>query len=117
MALLSKTKVKRSNVPFAEGNQYTVLYLKYNKTNTKHTGVQIILAAMGEKISPVISLAHLYTLDLQLPNALIFCLSLFAFFCFNIVLALKTCISLVSLAQLDYSGYSFCKGDTQHVAD
>lgn len=106
----SKTKVIRSDVSFAEGNQYAVLRLKESKTDTKHTGVQIILAATGERICPVAALARFYILDSQPANAPLFRLSSGAFSRFSVVTALKKRISLVGLAQSNYSGHTFRKG-------
>ena len=52
-ASFPSTKVTRSDISFAESNQYAVLRLKQSKTDTKYTGVQIILAATGKKTCPV----------------------------------------------------------------
>lgn len=62
-ASFSRTKVTKSDVSFVEGNQYAILRLKQSKTDTEHTGVQIVLAATGEKTCPVAALAHLYASD------------------------------------------------------
>lgn len=40
-----------------------MLRLKQSKIDTKHTGVEIILAATGEKTCLVAALTWLYTLD------------------------------------------------------
>lgn len=40
----AETGLKRSDISFAKGNQYTILYLKLNQTNIEYTGVQNILA-------------------------------------------------------------------------
>lgn len=116
-AFFSKTKVRRSDVSFVEGNQYAVLWLKQSKTDTEHTGIQIILAATGEKTYSVATLAHLYTLDPQPPAAPLLHLSSGAFSCFSIVSALEKLILLAGLAQSDYSGHSFCKSAAQYAAD
>lgn len=42
------TKLTRSDISFAEGNQYATLRLKRSKTDVEHTSVQIILAATRE---------------------------------------------------------------------
>ena len=62
--LFSSTKVTRSNISFAEGSQYIVLWLKQNKTNTKHTKIPTILAVIDKKRCPVVALTRFYTLDL-----------------------------------------------------
>lgn len=116
-ASFSETKVTRSDVSFSKGNQYAMLRLKQSKTDTKHTGIQIILAATGEKTCPVAVLARLYTLDPQLANAPLFRLASGAFSRFSVVTALKKRISLVGLAQANYSSHNFRKVAAQHAAD
>lgn len=44
-ATFSKTGLTRSEISFAESDQYAILCIKRSKTDTEHTGVQIILAA------------------------------------------------------------------------
>ena len=91
--------------------------LKQSKTNTKHTGAQIVLTATDEKTCPVAALSCLYTLDPQPANALLFRLSSSAFSRFSVVTALKKRLSLAGLAQSNYFGYSFRKDAAQHAAD
>lgn len=116
-ASFSSTKVTRSDISFAKGNQYAVLRLKQSKTDTEHTGVQIILAATGEKRCPVAALTRLYTIDPQPANAPLFRLSSGAFSRFSVVSTLKKRIALAGLAQANYSGHSFRKCAAQHAAD
>ena len=59
----SKIKVTKSNIFFAEGNQYGVLNPKQFENNTKHTGIQIILATTEQKIYLMTALAHFHTWD------------------------------------------------------
>ena len=94
-----------------------MLCLKQSKTDTEHTGAQIVLAATGEKTCPVAALSRLYTLDPQPANAPLFRLSSSAFSRFSVVTALKKRLSLAGLAQFNYSGHSFRKGAAQHAAD
>lgn len=47
-ATFAETSLTRSDISFAEGDQYAILRLKLSKTNKEHTGLQIILAATGE---------------------------------------------------------------------
>ncbi len=116
-ASFSRTRVTRSDVSLAEGNQYAVLRLKQSKKDNEHTEVQIILAATGERTCPLTALARLYTLNPQHPNACLFRLSSGAFFWPSVVSTLKERISLLGLSQSDYSGHSFRKGAAQHKAD
>lgn len=97
-ASFSKTKVTRLDVSFAEGNQYAVLRLKESKTDAKHTGVQIMLAATGERICPVAALVRLYILDPQYPDAPLFRFSSGAFSRHSVVSILKKRISLLDLS-------------------
>ncbi len=59
-ATFAETSLTRSDISFAEGDQYAILYLKRSKTDTEHTGVQIILAATGEQMCPVAALRKLF---------------------------------------------------------
>ena len=91
------TRVTRSDISFSKGNQYTMLCFKQSKTKTKHTSILIVLAAIREKTCPVAILACFDTLDPQPANVLLFCLSSGAFSRFNMVTALKKCLSLAGL--------------------
>ena len=71
----SSTKVTRSNISFAKGNQYEVFYFKQSKTNTKYIEVQIIFALKSEKIYLIAALIRLYTLNLLSANISFFRLS------------------------------------------
>lgn len=106
----STIKIIRSNIFFSEKNQYTILCLQQSKTDNENTGIQIVLAITEEKICLVTVLSRLYTLDLQLANALLFHFSSCAFSRFSIVTAPKKGILLVGLKQANYFGYSFYKG-------
>ena len=71
-ATFSKTGLIRSNISFAGGDQYVILRLKRSKTNTEHTGVQIILAATNNRTCFITSLRKQCTKNPRLPNALLF---------------------------------------------
>lgn len=94
-----------------------VLCLKQSKTDTKYTGVQIILAATGEKTCRIAALVRLYTLDPQPANAPLFRLFSGAFSRFSVVSVPKKRISLAGLAKSNFFGHSFNKCVVQHVAD
>lgn len=70
--MFAETDLTKSDISFAEGDQYTILRLKQNKTNTKHTGVQIILATTGKQTCPVTAPQRLFIQDTFPPNALLF---------------------------------------------
>lgn len=58
-----ETGLTRSDISFAEDDQYTVLCLKQSKTDIELTGVGIILAAMSENTCPVAALRQLFIQD------------------------------------------------------
>ncbi len=59
-ATFAETGLMRSDISFAEGDPYAILRLKQSKTDTKYTGVQIILAATAEPKCPVAALRKLF---------------------------------------------------------
>ncbi len=68
-ATFAEKDLKWSGISFAEGDQYAILRLKRSKTDTEHTGVQIILAATGEPTCPVAALRRLFIQDPRPRNA------------------------------------------------
>ena len=54
------TKFTRLNISIAECNQYAILYLKQNKINVEHMGVQILLATTGDTTYLVLALRKLF---------------------------------------------------------
>lgn len=75
----SSIKATRSDISFAEDDEYAVLRLKRSKTDIEHSGVQMILAATGEPTCPVIALCRLFAVDPQPPNEPLFRLGSGAF--------------------------------------
>lgn len=71
-ALFSKIRLRRSDFSFAKGDQYAVLRLKQSKTDTKHTGVQIVLTTIGKITCSIATLAQLYTLNPHPANSPLF---------------------------------------------
>lgn len=53
----------RSDITFSESDQYAILRLKRSKTDAKHTGVLIMLAATNSPCCPVQTLRRLFTYD------------------------------------------------------
>lgn len=72
MATFVETGLTRSDISFVEGDQYAILLLKQNKTDIKHTEVQIILAATRERTCPITTLRKLFTQNPRPPNAPLF---------------------------------------------
>ncbi len=65
----AETGLMRSDIFFAEGDQYAIQRLKRSQTDTEYTGVQIILAATGERICPIAALRRLFIQDTRSANA------------------------------------------------
>ncbi len=116
-ATFARTGLTRSDIPFAEGDQYAILRLKRSKTDREHTGVQIILAAMGEPTCPVAALRRLFIHDPRSPNASLFRLQPWAFSRQAVVNIVKQRITAAGLLKVNYSGHSFRKGAAQREAD
>ena len=116
-ATFAETGLTRLDILFAESDQYAILQLKRSKTDTEHTGVQIILAATGEPTCPVAALRRLFIQDPHPPNALLFRLQSSAFSRQAVVNILKQRIAAAGLSEANYSGHSFRKGAAQHAAD
>lgn len=112
-----QTRLTRSDISFAEGNQYATLRLKRSKTDTEHTGVQIILAASHDTACPVSALKKLFLQDPMPPTAPLFRLLSGAFSRHNVVDILKERLRVIGLPEAGYSGHSFRKGAAQHAAD
>ena len=116
-ASFKDTKLTRSDISFAEGDQYAILRLKRSKTDVDHTGVQIMLAATGEPTCPVSALRRLFIQDPRPAEAPLFRLSSAAFSRQSVVSILKKRIGAAGLLEADFSGHSFRKGAAQHAAD
>ncbi len=67
-----ETHATRSDILFAEGDQYAMLRLKQSKTDVDHSGVQIMFAATGKSTCPVAALRKLFQTDPQPANAPLF---------------------------------------------
>ncbi len=78
-ATFAETGLTRSDISFAEEDQYAILQLKQSKTDTEHTGLQIILAATGEPTCPVAALRRLFIQDPRPLNPPLFRLQSSAF--------------------------------------
>jgi hypothetical protein len=57
-------KLMKSNIYFTEDYNYLILRLKWSKTDTKHEGVSIIVAAIGNRAYLVAALYILFWVDL-----------------------------------------------------
>ncbi len=116
-ATFAWTGLMRSDISFAEGDQYAILRLKRSKTDTEHTWVQIILAATGEPTCPVAAFRRLFIQDPYPPNAPLFKLQSSAFFRQAVVNILKQRITAAGSPEANYPSHSFCKRAAQHAGD
>lgn len=107
----------RSDISFAEGDQFTIIRLKRSKTDTEHTEVQIILVATSEQTCPVAGLRRLFIQDPRPSNAPLFKLQSATFIRQSIVNILKQWIAIAGLPKSNHSSHSFQKWAAQHVAD
>ena len=116
--LFIATKLTRSDITFFQDNQHVILRLKRSKTDIKHTGVEIIIAATNDSTCTVIALRELFRLDPQPGNASLFSLANGAAFARNSVIKIL-CQRLQSqgIPHQAYSGHSFQKGAAQHASD
>ena len=106
-ATFSKTGLTRSNISFAEGDQYAFLRLNRSKTDTEHKGIPIILAATNKQTCHRASMRKLCTQDPRLPNALLFRLQSVAFSRQSVVNILKQRIASEGLLESNFSAHSF----------
>lgn len=104
-----KTKLTRSDVFFAEENQYATLSLKQSKTDTEHTRVQIIFTATNDATCPISALGNLFALDLRPPNVPLFRLLSNMFLCHNVITILRKKLNAIGLLKVEYSRHSFWK--------
>lgn len=99
----------RSDISFAKGDQYTVFWLKYSKTNMDYFGIQIILAATGKRIHLVVALRQLFQTDFQPTYALLLCLGFEAFSCQNNITVLRKKLMQAGIKDTGFLRYNFCK--------
>ena len=53
------TKLTQSDITFSQENQHVILQLKKSKTDVKHTGIEIIIAATNDSTCPLCTfIAH-----------------------------------------------------------
>lgn len=110
-------KVTQSDVRFPENDQYAVLRLKRSKTETKYTGVQIILSATGEPTCPVAALRRLFDNVKRPASAPLFMLSNAAFSRVSVISTLTSRLAQAGISETGFSGHSFRKGAAQHASD
>lgn len=113
----TETDLTRSDISFSENDQYAILYMKQSKTNIKHTGVLIILTALGESTCAVAELRWLFIYDPPTANVLFFRLQSASFSHQGVINILKQRIAAAGLPKSNYLGHSFQKRVPQHAVD
>ncbi len=109
--VFSATKLTRSDITFPQDDQYVVLRLKRSKIDIKHTGVEIIIAAINNVSCPVSALRQLFMLDPQPSNTPLFKLDNGAAFARKpVIQILCQKLEASGIPYQAYSGHSFCKG-------
>ena len=111
------TKLTRSDIRFSPTLDHAVLTLKRSKTDRKHKGVNIVLAATNDAACPVEALSKLFTHDPQPAGAPLFA---FASGPFSAPAFTKRIVSQLHQAGVDTTGikgHSFRKGAAQHAHD
>ncbi len=73
------TKLIKSDISFAEENQYAISRLKQKITDEDHIQIQIILASTNKQTCSVSAPKRPFDQDLELANSPIFRLSFSAF--------------------------------------
>ena len=111
-----RLKPTRGDISFAENDQYATLRLKRSKTDTNHSGVQIVLAATNESTCPVTALRRLFRNDPQPSTSPLFRLGT-AFTRASVIASLKKRLIAAGINDSAYSGHSFRKEAAQHAAD
>lgn len=105
--LFIATKLTRSDITFSQDDQHIILRLKRSKTDIKHTGVEIIIAATNDSTCPVTALRELFMLDPQSGNAPLFILANGAAFARNPVIEiLRQRLQSQGIPHQSYSGHS-----------
>ena len=109
--LFEKTALLRSNITFCDTDDHVILALKVSKTDYKHKGVQIVIAASNSSTCLVRALRRLFKEDPQPSNAPLFRFATRVFSYKNFVAVLRH--RLDSIGTPDsyiYSGHSFRRG-------
>ena len=112
------TSLTRSDVTFAENDEYARLRLKRSKTDTLFKGVDILLAATGTPTCPVHALRQLFQLDPRPDNAPLFNLTHRKFTYNTFVPIVQERIRRAGIPNpTSYKGHSFRRGAAQQASN
>ena len=111
------TKLTRSDISFASGDNFATLRLKRSKSDVKHAGVEIILAATGDSTCPVLALRHLFQVDPKPPASPLFSLQQGSFDRHHIINAIHKRMLYHRIPINKVAGHSLRKGAAQHASD
>jgi hypothetical protein len=116
-ALFIKTRTTRSNISFAENDQYVILRLKRSKIDVDHSEVQIMLIVTNDLTCLVVALRRLFRTDPQSSNASLFRLTDEAFSRVAVIRNLKIRLTKKKINSKFYTRHSFRKGVAQHASN
>jgi hypothetical protein len=112
------TSLTRSDITFAENDEYARLRLKRSKTDTLFKGVDILLAATGTPTCPVYALRQLFHLDPRPENAPLFSLTNGNFTYNTFVPTIQERIRRAGIPNPTlYKGHSFRRGAAQQASN
>ena len=112
--VFEQTKLLRSDITFAQNDEYCILHLKRSKTDYQHVGVDIIIAGTGDSFCPVQALRLLFKGDKGLPNAPLFRFSTGAFTINRVLSMLRTKLSERHFTNArDFTGKCWRRGAAQ----
>jgi hypothetical protein len=112
------TSLTRSDITFAENDEYARLRLKRSKTDTLFKGVDILLAATGTPTCPVYALRQLFHLDPRPESAPLFNLTNGNFTYNTFVPTIQERIRRAGIPNPTlYKGHSFRRGAAQQASN
>lgn len=117
-AVFEQRKLQRRDIAFADDDSHMVVTLRSSKTDTKHEGVEIVVAATGEATCPVRGLRALYTLDRRPGNTPLFRTSKGLLSRNNYINTMQQRLKRAGCTNWrDFTGHSPRRGAAQHAAD
>lgn len=112
------TGLTRSDITFGERDQYAVLRLKRSKTDVKHEGVEILLAATYNSTCPVAALRLLFERDPKSATSPLYSGLGNAFDYKAFVTAVRQRLVRAGVTEAaSFSGHSFRRGASQQASD
>lgn len=113
--LFKDLHLTRSDIIFSKHDQYAILRLKHNKTNTNHTKIRIMLAVTRDSTCPVTALRFLFTHNPQSPHALLFAFNNCLFPQQHIVDNFQAWLLTRKISSIGFLGHSFKRVIIQQI--